>query len=401
MKVLLLENPHTVADETFHRYGCEVQRISGALDEDDLIKALAGVDILGIRSKTQVTAKVLEAAKHLTAIGTFSIGTNQIDLAAAAEHGIAVFNAPYSNTRSVVELVIAEAVALTRHLPEHDKNLQQHKWNKTARDSHELRGKTLGIIGYHSIGSQVSVVAEAMGMNVIFYDIAEKLAIGNARRAKNLDELLAESDIVTLHIDGRESNRGFFSREMFDKMKKGAIFINLARGFVYDVEALRDKLLDGSLTGAGVDVFPKEPKNNEEPFESPLLGIPNTILTPHIGGSTLEAQEDIGHYVSSKLMKYISTGSTEMSVNLPNVAVPEDTEASYRVTWIHHNTPGALAKVNHLFAEAGINVTYQSLATQGELGYMVTDISSPVPPETIAELEQSPANIRVLVINQQ
>ncbi|MCI5826316.1 MAG: phosphoglycerate dehydrogenase [Arcanobacterium sp.] len=396
-KILLLENPHTVADETFHRYGFEVQRISGSLDEKDLITALDGCDILGIRSKTQVTASVLEAAQHLTAIGTFSIGTNQIDLSAAAERGIAVFNAPYSNTRSVVELVIAEAVMLTRHVPEHNKNLQLHKWSKTAKDSHELRGKTMGIIGYHSIGAQLSVVAEAMGMNVIFYDIAEKLAIGNARRAQNLDELLAVSDVVTLHIDGRPSNDGFFSREMFDKMKKGAIFLNLARGKVYDVDALREKLLDGSLTGAGVDVYPEEPRNNQEPFNSPLLGIPNTILTPHIGGSTLEAQEDIGRYVSNKLMKYVATGSTEMSVNIPNVAVPAE-EPAHRVAWIHHNTPGALTKVNSLFSNEGINVTYQSLATEGDLGYMITDTSSPITAEALADLAKSPAHIRARVI---
>ncbi|MCI6574219.1 MAG: phosphoglycerate dehydrogenase [Actinomycetaceae bacterium] len=396
-KILLLENPHTVADETFHHYGYEVQRISGSLDEDDLIEALAGVDIVGIRSKTQVTEKVLEAARHLTAVGTFSIGTNQIDLPAAAERGIAVFNAPYSNTRSVVELVIAEAVMLTRHVPEHDKNLQLHKWNKTAKDSHELRGKTMGIIGYHSIGTQLSVVAEAMGMNVIFYDIAERLAIGNAHRAKNLDELLAASDVVTLHIDGRPSNTGFFSREMFDKMKKGAIFINLARGLVYDVDALREKLLDGSLTGAGVDVYPEEPRNNQEPFNSPLLGIPNTILTPHIGGSTLEAQEDIGRYVSDKLMKYIATGSTEMSVNIPNVTVPAE-QPAHRLAWIHHNTPGALTKVNSLFSDEGINVVYQTLATEGELGYMIIDTSSPITPEALADLEKSSAHIRARVI---
>lgn len=396
-KVLLLENPHTIADETFRRYGYEVKRISGALDEDDLIKALEGVDILGIRSKTRVTEKVLEAAQHLVAIGTFCIGTNQVDLKAAAERGIAVFNAPYSNTRSVVEMVIAEMIMLTRHIPAHDKQLQLHHWEKTAAGAHEVRGKTIGIIGYGSIGTQLSVVAEALGMNVIFYDIAEKLAIGNARRVKNLDELLAHSDVVTLHIDGRASNEGFFSREMFDKMKPGAIFINLARGSVYDEEALRDKLLDGSICGAGVDVFPEEPRNNEEPFNSPLLGIPNTILTPHIGGSTLEAQEDIGEYVSSKLMKYAATGATEMSVNIPNVTVPMD-EPIHRVAWIHHNTPGALSKVNSLFSDAGINITYQSLATEGELGYMIMDTSSTITHDALAELVKSPAHIRYRLV---
>lgn len=395
-KVLLLENPHEVADVTFHRYGFDVERIPGALDEDDLIEAVKGFDIVGIRSKTNVTEKVLEASQHLTAVGTFSIGTNQIDLPAAAERGIAVFNAPYSNTRSVAEMAIAESVMLARHIPEHDKNLQQHIWSKTAADSHELRGKTMGIIGYHSIGTQLSVVAEAMGMNVLFYDIAERLPIGNAR-AVELDELLEKSDIVTLHIDGRPSNDGFFTREMFEKMKKGSIFLNLARGKVYDVEALRDKLLDGTLTGAGLDVYPQEPRNNKEPFESVLLGIPNTILTPHIGGSTLEAQEDIGRYVSGKLMKYVATGSTEMCKNLPNVAVDADTPA-HRLAWIHHNTPGALAKVNNLLSEDGINVTWQSLATDGDMGYMICDTSEPITAKALADLAQAPASIRVRVV---
>ena len=396
-KILLLENPHTIADETFLRYGYEVQRISGALDEDDLIAALADVDMLGIRSKTMVTERVLEASQHLTAVGTFSIGTNQIDLHAAAERGIAVFNAPYSNTRSVVEMVIAEMIMLTRNIPRHDKELQKHSWKKTSEGSHEVRGKTIGIIGYGSIGTQVSVVAEALGMNVIFYDIAEKLAIGNARRVHNLDELLEEADVVTLHIDGRASNTGFFSREMFEKMKHGAIFLNLARGSLVDVEALREKLLDGSLEGAGVDVFPEEPNNNDEPFDSPLLGIPNTVLTPHIGGSTLEAQESIGQYVSAKLLHYAATGATEMSVNIPNITVPMD-EPLHRVAWIHHNTPGALARVNNLFSDAGINVTYQSLATDGDMGYMITDTSSPITAQAMAELEKSAAHIRLRLV---
>ena len=396
-KVLLLENPHAVADETFHKYGFDVQRISGSLSESDLIEAIQGYSIVGIRSKTTITKKVLDSAPDLCAIGTFCIGTNQVDLTSASEHGVAVFNAPYSNTRSVVEMVIAELIMLTRHVPMHDKELRQHQWNKTSAGSHEVRGKTLGIIGYGSIGTQLSVVAEALGMNVIFYDIAERLAIGNARRVKDLDELLSQADVISLHIDGRASNAGFFSREMFEKMKPGSIFINLSRGSVFDVEALREKLLDGSIIGAGVDVYPHEPLNNKEPFESPLLGIPNTILTPHIGGSTLEAQENIGEYVSGKLMAYFTTGSTEMSVNLPNITVPSHSY-THRVAWIHHNTPGALAKVNHLFSTAGINVTYQSLATQGELGYMITDADTPISESALEELAQSSAHIRYRVI---
>ncbi|MCI7551072.1 MAG: phosphoglycerate dehydrogenase [Actinomycetaceae bacterium] len=398
-KILLLENPHTSADETFNRYGMEVVRVPGSLDEDDLIEALQGFDMVGIRSKTNLTERVMENSPQLQLIGTFSIGTNQIDLDAAAKRGIPVFNAPYSNTRSVVEMVIAELISLYRHLPEHNARLQRGDWQKSAAGSREVRGKTLGIIGYGSIGSQLSVVAEALGMTVIFYDVAEKLAIGNAQRAKSLDELLAVSDVVSLHIDGRPANKGFFSRDMFNKMKKGSVFINLARGQVADLDALREKLLDGSIIGAGIDVYPTEPKKNGDEFTSVLRSVPNVILTPHVGGSTLEAQEDIGHYVSNKLMNYWRKGETEMSVNIPNLGGAPSTDVLHRIGWIHRNTPGALARVNHLFAQAGANITYQSLATEGEYGYMVTDLSSEIPPQTLDELRASEAHIRLRVLD--
>lgn len=396
-KILLLENPHTAADETFNRYGCEVVRIKGALDEDELIAALQGFDIVGIRSKTHITKRVMEACPQLAAIGAFCIGTNQIDLQAASERGIAVFNAPYSNTRSVVEMVICELIALTRHIPQRNNALQLGVWEKSSEGSHEVRGKTLGIIGYGSIGSQLSVVAEALGMHVIFYDIAEKLALGNARRA-TLDQLLREADVVTLHIDGRPSNTGFFTREMFEKMKPGSIFLNLARGHVADLEALRDKLVDGTITGAGVDVFPVEPNANGEQFDSVLVGLDNVILTPHIGGSTLEAQESIGQFVSTKLMNYWRKGETDMSVNLPNIASSPSEDALHRIAWVHRNTPGALAKVNSLFADAGANINHQQLATSGEFGYMVTDVADEIPASAVEELEKSHAHIRLRVL---
>ncbi len=397
-RILLLENPHGVADDVFNRYGFEVSRIPGALSEDELIRHLDGVDILGIRSKTHVTQSVFDAAPQLAAIGAFCIGTNQIDLEAASEHGVGVFNAPYSNTRSVVEMVISELIALTRHIPQRNAALHKGIWNKSSEGSHEVRNKTIGIIGYGSIGSQLSVVAEALGMHVIFYDIAEKLALGNARRADSLDELLAASDVVSLHIDGRPSNTNFFDRAKFDKMKHGAVFLNLARGHVADLVALRDKLEDGSISGAGVDVFPEEPNANGDPFASELVGLDNVILTPHIGGSTLEAQQSIGQFVAGKLANYWRKGETDMSVNLPNISGGPSEEAIHRVAWVHRNTPGALARVNQLFADAGANITYQSLATSGEYGYMVMDTATAIPPQVLEELRQAPAHIRLRVL---
>ncbi len=397
-KVLLLENPHQSADEIFLNAKYEIERISGALNETELITRLQGVDILGIRSKTQITAQVLEACPQLSAIGAFCIGTNQIDLATASKQGVAVFNAPYSNTRSVVEMVLAELIALTRNIPQKNKQLQQGIWEKSASGAHEVRGKTLGIIGYGSIGSQLSVLAEAIGMKVVFYDIAEKLALGNAQHMTSLDELLAISDVVSLHIDGRVENTGFFTRDMYQKMKKGAIFINLARGHVANLDALKDALLSGHLAGAGVDVFPIEPNGNTDVFTNVLCGLDNVILTPHIGGSTLEAQESIGTFVSQKLTSYWAKGETDMSVNIPNIAPTKTSTAQYRLGWIHQNTPGALAKVNQLFANEGTNIVYQSLATAGEYGYMIMDADSTINTNIMKKLERSDAHIKLRLL---
>jgi D-3-phosphoglycerate dehydrogenase len=400
-RILLLENPYSSADEVLGKPGNEIIRVSGALQGKDLIDALQGIDIVGIRSKTHITRDVIEACPQLTAVGAFCIGTNQIDLRACTEHGIAVFNAPYANTRSVVELAIGEAIMLTRHVFEKNSLLHQNKWEKSANGSHEIRGKTLGIIGYGSIGSQLSVVAEALGMRVLFFDLAEKLAIGNAKRVRSLDQLVSQADIVSIHVDGRPSNAGFFGRHELDQMKHGSFLINLSRGSVVDIAALAEKLEDGSIAGAGIDVFPEEPNKNGEPFHSPLTKFPNVILTPHIGGSTQEAQESIGYFVAGKVLDYWRKGSTELSVNIPNIATSPARSSLYRIGWIHRNTPGALAYVNRIFADAGANINTQILATEGEVGYMVTDISTDLPEEAVQRLSDSQQNIRLRVLKRE
>lgn len=398
-RALLLENPHSNADAAFARAGIEVVRHRGALDEADLIDALDGIDILGIRSKTEVTRKVLEARPNLLSIGTFSIGTNQIDLEAATSQGVGVFNAPYSNTRSVVELAIGEIISLSRRLPVQDKALHQGIWEKSATGSHEVRGRTLGIIGFGNIGMQLSVVAEALGMRVVFYDTAEKLVIGNARRMNSLEELLEVADIVTIHVDGRAENKNFFGEKQFAMMKPGAIFLNLSRGFVVDVDALAERIKQGYIAGAGVDVFPSEPRKNGDTFESVLTGLDNVILTPHVGGSTEEAQRAIGLFVSEKLVSYYRKGDTDMSVNMPQINGSPAHSSRYRIAWVHTNMPGALAKVNQVFAESGANIEAQQLATQGQIGYMVTDISSNIPQDAVKALADSPETIRLRVLS--
>lgn len=395
LRALLLENVHPVAAQNLRDAGIEVVTRPGALDESELIESLADFQILGIRSKTTVTRKVLESVPGLQAVGTFSIGTNQIDLDAAAAHGVAVFNAPYSNTRSVVELAISEIIALTRRLTVRDKALHDGVWDKTAEGSHEVRGRTLGIIGYGNIGSQLSVLAENLGMRVVFYDTAEKLALGNAHRVETIEELLAEADAVTIHVDGRPGNAGLFGAELFAGMKPGAIFLNLSRGFVVDVEALREHILSGHLGGAAVDVFPTEPKKRGDGFTSPLRGLPNVILTPHVGGSTEEAQEAIGEFVSKKLRDFVATGSTTLSVNLPNLQLAHTGVG--RIMLLHRNVPGVLARVNQVFADHGANIEAQMLATRGEIGYVVTDISDVTHRGASAKLQAMDSTIRLRI----
>jgi D-3-phosphoglycerate dehydrogenase len=376
-RALLLENIDPVARELLSAAGFEVESLRGALDEDDLAAALDGVHLLGIRSKTQVTADVLKRNPGLAAVGAFCIGTNQIDLVAAAESGVAVFNAPYSNTRSVVELALAEIIALARRLFDRDRALHAGIWDKSASGSHEIRGRTLGIVGYGNIGSQLSVLAEALGMRVLFYDLEDKLALGNAESCGSLEELLERAETVTLHVDGRAGNAGLFGAEQFTRMRRRSLFLNLSRGFVVDHEALREHILSGHLAGAAIDVFPDEPREQGDEFSSVLRGLPNVILTPHVGGSTQEAQYDIGRFVAGKLVDYSRTGTTTLSVNLPAVALHGSSVARFAL--LHRNVPGVLARVDALIDQHDLNVDAQVLATRGELGYVVTDVSGELP----------------------
>lgn len=396
-KALLLENIHPLAEDALKRAGFEVETQAGALDEDGLIAALEGVDLLGIRSKTNVTSRVVEARPELSAVGCFCIGTNQVDLRATSNKGIAVFNAPYSNTRSVVELVISDVISLMRRIPDHMRHMQDGVWDKSASGSHEVRGKTLGIIGYGNIGSQVSVLAEALGMSVIFYDVEEKLAMGNARRANSLDELLEEADAVTIHVDGRKENTNFFAEPQLARMKTGAILINLSRGFVVDIEALKAHLDSGHLSGAAIDVYPSEPKKSGDAFLSDLREEHNIILTPHIGGSTLEAQKAIGQFVSHRLIEYWRSGATSLSVNMPPINL-ESPRGVSRIAHLHINMPGVLAQVNHTLGDADINISAQALGTKGNLGYVVTDVAHAPDAEVLTQLSQLPGTIRVRLL---
>jgi D-3-phosphoglycerate dehydrogenase len=397
VKALLLENIHPEGVRLLTERGIEVETVKGALDEAELAARMPGVQLLGIRSKTNVTRRVLEAAPDLLGVGAFCIGTNQIDLAAAAERGVAVFNAPFSNTRSVVELVVAEIISLARHLT--DKNAAMHAgvWDKSAKGAHEVRGRTLGIVGYGNIGSQLSVVAEALGMKVYFYDVADKLALGNAQRCDSMDELLAVAETVSLHVDGRPGNAGFFGAEQLAMMRPRSLFLNLCRGIVVDQEALRDNLLSGHIAGAALDVFPEEPKTAGDPFVSSLQGLPNVILTPHVGGSTEEAQSDIGRFVALKLGDYATGGATTMSVNLPQVIAAVEPGRS-RILHVHRNVPGVLARVNTVLGDAGVNIEGQTLSTRGELGYVITDTVGPVRAEIAERLRELPETVRLRVL---
>jgi len=394
MKALLLENIHPDAAARLGKAGHDVETGRRALGEDELIAALPGVQLLGIRSGTQVTERVLDQAPDLVAIGAFCIGTNQIDLAAAARRGIAVFNAPFSNTRSVVELALAEIIALARRLPEKITQMHAGIWDKSAKGAHEVRGRKLGILGYGNIGTQLSVLAENLGMSVFFYDIADKLALGNARRCSTLHELLGTVEVVTLHVDGRDGNRGFFGEQEFAAMRPRSLFLNLSRGFVVDHEALRASIETGHVAGAAVDVFPDEPKGAGDEFVSALRGLPNVILTPHVGGSTEEAQQDIGEFVAGKLAEYVSSGATSLSVNLPGLALPA-TGGTHRLVHIHQNVPGVLASINRVLADHGVNVEGQLLKTKDDYGYVLTDIGTEYSHEVLAELRAMPVTIRL------
>lgn len=397
IKVLLLENIHADAVKHFEGEGYQVKLLKKSLSEDELCERIQDVSIIGIRSKTQITKKVLKAANRLIGIGAFCIGTNQIDLDACLLKGVPVFNAPYSNTRSVVELVIGEMIMLLRGIPDKNRMLHEGKWQKSAAGSHELRGKTLGIIGYGNIGAQLSVLAEAIGMKVCYYDIVDKLALGNAEKCGSMKEVFKQADVVTIHVDGNAANQGIIGEKEFKQMKNGAIFLNLSRGFVIDLKALRKALDKGKIRGAAIDVFPEEPKSNEEPFDSVLLGAPNTILTPHIGGSTQEAQQHIGAFVPDKLIGYINSGDTFSSVNFPNLQLPS-VQNAHRLIHIHHNMPGLLATINSILANHQINIVGQYLKTNERVGYVITDINKDYDEALIQELREIEHTIKFRVL---
>ncbi len=393
-RALLLEQIHPDASEILSDAGFQVESLSRSLDEDELVARVGDVRLLGIRSKTHVTERVLDAASNLVGVGAFCIGTNQIDLGAATERGVPVFNAPYSNTRSVVELALAEIISMTRRLTEKNQLMHAGVWDKSADGAHEIRGRTLGIVGYGNIGTQLSVLAENLGLKVVFYDTADRLALGNARRCASMRELLGESDVVTLHVDGRASNESLFGAQEFAAMKPGALFLNLSRGFVVDYAELARRIRSGIIAGAAVDVFPVEPKGRGDEFVSELRGLPNVILTPHIGGSTEEAQQDIGRFVAAKLRDYAREGATSMSVNLPGLALTQP-PGTTRLILVHRNVPGVMATINGVFADHKLNVEAQLLGTRGEFGYVVTDVSAPLTDDMLAQLRTLPETVRL------
>ena len=396
IKILLLENVHPDAFEKLSSDGFSVELVKTSLSEEVLIEKLQGVHVLGIRSKTQVTKKVLEAADKLMVVGAFCIGTKQIDLEACKENGIVVFNAPYSNTRSVVELAIGEIIMLMRSVFQRSTELHSGQWNKTAQGSREVRGKKLGIVGYGNIGKQLSVLAEALGMDVYYYDIEDRLALGNATKVNNLDDLLAMSDVVTLHIDDNPANKNFIGKEELDVMKDGAYLVNLSRGFVVDIEALRDALVSGKLSGAAVDVYPQEPRANGE-YLTELKGLDNVILTPHVGGSTEEAQKDIADFVPGKIMAYINSGNTVDAVNFPNIRLPRQADA-HRFLHIHENVPGVMAKINKVLTESELNITSQFLSTDEKVGYVITDINKEYNKKVLKSLKEVEGTIKFRVL---
>lgn len=398
MNILLLENINQEAIQVFKQNGYEnITHLKSSLSEEELVSRIGNVHILGIRSKTQITSKVLDAAKKLLGIGCFCIGTNQVDMTAAMRKGIAVFNAPYSNTRSVAELVIGASIMLIRHIPEKNKLAHEGVWMKDASDSHELRGKTIGIIGYGNIGSQVSVLSESLGMKVVFYDTQKKLPLGNAVAAQSLEELLRRADVITIHTPAAVSTHNMINKETLLQCKKGALLINYARGEVVDINALKLSLEKGQLSGAAIDVYPNEPAGNGEPFICALQQLPNVLLTPHIGGSTEEAQVSIGLDVSNKLVQFAEAGITAGSLSVPELALPVQ-EGTHRILHIHKNVPGVLSAINSSLSANGINILGQYLKTNQEIGYVVTDISQEVSKDAVELLGQVKETIKVRLV---
>ena len=398
IKFLLLEGLHPSALQVLRNAGYEqIDALPGALPQEQLIERIRDVHFIGIRSRTQLTAEVLAHAPKLVAIGCFCIGTNQVDLNAARERGIAVFNAPYSNTRSVAELVLAEAILLLRGIPARNAAAHRGGWLKSADNAYETRGKTLGIVGYGAIGSQLSVLAESLGMHVIFHDVIAKLPLGNARQVANLHELLGASDVVSLHVPELPSTKWMIGAKEIAALKPGSIFINASRGTVVEIEPLAEAVRAGRLLGAAVDVFPVEPRSNKDEFESPLRGLDNVILTPHIGGSTLEAQANIGIEVAEKLVRYSDNGTSISSVNFPEVALPAQ-KGTHRILHVHRNVPGVMSEINRVFAENHINVAAQYLQTNEAIGYVVMDIDAASSELALQKLQQVPNTLRCRVL---
>lgn len=397
-KIVLLEKIHASAADYLHEHGfTEVQQIPTALSGDSLIDALAEADAVGIRSATHITAEALTMLPQLRAIGCFCIGTNQVDLTAATAFGVPVFNAPFSNTRSVAELVIAEAILLLRRIPE--KNARAHRgyWDKVAKGAYEVRNKVLGIVGYGNIGSQVGILAESVGMRVCYFDIESKLPLGNAKPLKAMEELLQQADVVSFHVPGGAATENLLTMERLSLMKRRAVVINASRGKVIDIGALNHAVREGMIAGAALDVFPAEPANEKEEFISPLRSLDNVILTPHIGGSTEEAQENIGREVAEKLARFLNSGTTRSSVNFPEVP-HTDKPVKSRVLHVHKNEPGVIARLNAEFANNGLNIVAQQLQTRGTIGYAVTDVDGEVSPELRARLCSAPAVIRCYLV---
>ena len=397
INVLLLEKVDKVAFDLFEEEGYNVESLDGSLSEKDLIKKIKDISILGIRSKTIISDKVIKSANKLLAIGAFCIGTNQIKFESCNDSGIVVFNAPYSNTRSVVEIVIAQIINLMRKIVIKSNKMHSGVWRKDSLDSFEIRNKVIGIVGYGNIGSQLSVISEALGMKVLYYDIVDKLSIGNAKKCKSLNDLLKNSDIVSLHVDGKKSNTNLISDKEFSIMKEKSILVNYSRGNVVDIDSLIKNIKSKKLMGAALDVFPEEPSNNKEKFKSKVKGIEEIILSPHIGGSTKEAQKNIGSYVPDKIIDFINSGNTSSSVNFPKLSLPEQSD-SHRLIHIHKNEPGVMLEINKIISEYNINIKGQYLKTNEEIGYVITDIDSIYNKEVVKSLKNIPATIKLRVL---
>ena len=397
INVLLLEKVDKIAFDLFKEEGYNVESLDGSLSEKDLIKKIKDVSILGIRSKTIISDKVIKSANKLLAIGAFCIGTNQIKFESCNDSGIVVFNAPYSNTRSVVEIVIAQIINLMRKIVIKSNKMHSGVWRKDSLDSFEIRNKVIGILGYGNIGSQLSVICEALGMKVLYYDIVDKLSIGNAKKCKSLNDLLKNSDIVSLHVDGKKSNTNLISDKEFRIMKEKSILVNYSRGNVVDIDSLIKNIKSKKLMGAALDVFPEEPSNNKEKFKSKVKGIEEIILSPHIGGSTKEAQKNIGSYVPDKIIDFINSGNTSSSVNFPKLSLPEQSD-SHRLIHIHKNQPGVMLKINKIISEYNINIKGQYLKTNEEIGYVITDIDSVYNKEVVKSLKNIPATLKLRVL---